>query len=195
MARVPSLSSAGEAAARRPLIAGRFGPLSGDLRDPSFQAYLLLWVTFVVAPLLFGIDKFFNWMTYWPQYLWAGFPHFFGHVAPQDFMYVVGVVEIVAGVTVFLLPRFAPYVVAGWLAGIVTNLVLISASHTATFWDIALRDFGLFLAALALARLSAVHAPNPFRRQPVATVPARSAAVSSASGQPAGAGEPVVRAG
>ena len=166
MAYVPSPTAA---SLGRPLLAGRLGPFRGDLRDAGYQAYLLLWAAFVVAPVLFGVDKFFNWMTYWPQYLWAGFPHLFGHVAPQDFMYAVGVVEIVAGVTVFLVPRFAPYVVAGWLAGIVTNLVLISASGSAVFWDIALRDFGLLLAALALARLSAIYAPNPFRTRSAAT--------------------------
>jgi hypothetical protein len=150
----------------RPIIAGRLGPLPGDLRSPSFQAFLLLWIGFTVAPILFGIDKFFNWMTYWPRYLWAGFPHLFGHVSSLHFMYAVGVIEMAAGVLVFLLPRFAPYVVAAWLGGIVTNLVLISAAgggRGTVFWDIALRDFGLLLAALALARLAAVHAPNPFR--------------------------------
>ena len=150
----------------RPILAGRFGPVRGDVRNPAFQAFLLLWIAFTVAPILFGIDKFFNWMTFWPQYLWAGFPHFFGHVSSLHFMYAVGVVEIIAGVLVFLLPRFAPYVVAGWLGGIILNLVIISAApggHVA-FWDIALRDFGLLLAALALARLAATYAPNPFRR-------------------------------
>ena len=150
---------------QRPIIAGRFGPFRGDVRNPVFQAFLLLWAAFTLAPILFGADKFFNWMTFWPKYLWAGFPHLL-HVSPQNFMYAVGVVEIAAGVLVFLLPRFAPYVVAGWLAGIITNLVIISAApsgHGNVFWDIALRDFGLLLAALALARLAAVCAPNPFR--------------------------------
>jgi hypothetical protein len=155
------------AKAQRPIIAGRLGPLRGDIRSPAFQAFLLLWIGFTVAPVLFGIDKFFNWMTYWPRYLWTGFPHLLGHVPPQQFMYGVGIIEIAAGVLVFLLPRFAPYVVAAWLGGIITNLVIISAArggHTGVFWDIALRDFGLLLAALALARLAAVYAPNPFRR-------------------------------
>ena len=150
----------------RPIIAGRFGPLRGDVRNPAFQAFLLLWIAFTVAPILFGIDKFFNWMTFWPNYLWAGFPHFFGHVSSLHFMYAVGVVEIIAGVLVFLLPRFAPYVVAGWLGGIILNLVIISAApggHV-VFGDSALRDFGLLLAALAQARLAAMYAPNPFRR-------------------------------
>jgi uncharacterized membrane protein YphA (DoxX/SURF4 family) len=116
---------------QRPIIAGRLGPLRGDVRDPGFQAFLLLWIGFTVAPVLFGIDKFFNWMTYWPKYLWAGFPHLFGHVPPQQFMYAVGVVEIAAGVLVLVLPRFAPYVVAGWLGGIITNLVIISGAGRA----------------------------------------------------------------
>jgi uncharacterized membrane protein YphA (DoxX/SURF4 family) len=142
-------------------------PTTERLREPAYQAYLLLWVGFTVAPILFGIDKFFNWMTYWPKYLWIGWPHFFGHVTPQHFMDAVGIVEIVAGVLVFLLPRFAPYVVAAWLAGIITDLVIYSwahGGHTGVYWDIALRDFGLLLAALALARLAAEYAPNPLRQ-------------------------------
>jgi hypothetical protein len=141
--------------------------LRGDFRDPTYQAYRILWVGFVVAPILFGVDKFFNWMTQWPKYLWVGFPHFFG-VSSQHFMYGVGVIEIVAGLAVLFLPRFAPYVVAAWLGGIITNLVIYSAAeggHTDVYWDIALRDFGLLLAALALARLAALYAPNPFRRR------------------------------
>jgi len=137
------------------------------LRDPRYQAYLLLWIGFSVAPVLFGADKFFNWMTDWPKYLWIGFPNFF-HVSAQQFMYGVGVIEIIGGVLVFLAPRFAPYVIAGWLGGIITDLVIYSIAeggHTRVYWDIALRDFGLFLAALALARLAAVYAPNPFRRR------------------------------
>src|SRR5947208_31400 len=94
-------------------------------RDPTYQAFVLLWVGFVVAPIAFGVDKFFNWMTPWPHYLWIGFPHWF-HVTPQHFMYGVGAVEILAGLMVLALPRFAPYVVAAWLAGIITNLVIYS---------------------------------------------------------------------
>lgn len=137
-------------------VAGRH-----DLRDPAFQAYLVLRTAFVAAPLLFGLDKFFNWMTYWPKYLWVGIPNVI-HVTPQHFMYGVGVIEMVAGLAVLALPRWAPYVVAAWLAGIVTNLVVVSVAiggHTHVFWDIALRDFGLLLAALALSRLAAVFAP------------------------------------
>jgi uncharacterized membrane protein YphA (DoxX/SURF4 family) len=144
------------------------GRLRGSVGDPTYQAFLLLRVGFVVAPILFGVDKFFNWMTFWPKYLWVGFPHFFGHVSAQHFMYGVGAVEILAGVLVLLVPRFAPYVVAAWLGGIITNLVIYSIAeggHTNVYWDIALRDFGLLLAALALGRLAAVYSPNPFRRR------------------------------
>jgi hypothetical protein len=142
----------------------RLLPATGSekLSDPAYQAYLVLRTAFVAAPILFGVDKFFNWMTFWPKYLWVGFPHFLS-VSPQSFMYGVGVIEIVAGVGVFLLPRLAPYVVAGWLGGIITNTIIKSIAtggHTAVFWDIALRDFGLMLAALALARLAAKYAPR-----------------------------------
>ena len=102
------------------------GRLRGDPRDPTYQAYLILRTAFVAAPILFGVDKFFNWMTFWPKYLWVGWPHFFGHVTSQHFMYAVGVVEIVGGLLVLLAPRFAPYIIAGWLAGITTNLVIYS---------------------------------------------------------------------
>jgi hypothetical protein len=137
------------------------------LRNPAYQAFLILRAAFVAAPILFGLDKFFNWMTYWPKYLWVGFPNVIS-VSPQHFMYAVGVVEIAAGLLVLVWPRVGGYVVAAWLAGIVTNLVITSIAiggHTHVFWDIALRDFGLMLAALALARLAAVFAPRfPFGR-------------------------------
>jgi uncharacterized membrane protein YphA (DoxX/SURF4 family) len=139
-----------------------------SLSDPAYQAFWLLRIGFTVAPILFGLDKFFNWMTDWTKYLWIGFPHFFGHVSPVHFMYVVGVVEIIAGIAVFVLPRFAPYVVAAWLAGIITDLVIRSwaqGGHTLVYWDVALRDFGLLIAAIALGRLAAVYAPNPFHRK------------------------------
>lgn len=143
------------------------GELRGQAHDPTYQAYLILRTGFVIAPILFGIDKFFNWMTPWTHYLWVGFPNWL-HLTPEHFMYGVGVIEIIAGLAVLVLPRFAPYVVAGWLAGIITNLVIYSLAeggHTDVYWDIALRDFGLLLAAVALGRLGAVYAPNPFRRQ------------------------------
>ena len=148
-------------AAEHPRTAGRT-TRSARFADPGFQAYAVLRVAFVVAPLLFGIDKFFNSMTYWPRYLWAGIPHLV-HLSPQHVMDVVGGVEIAAAFLGVVLPRLAPAVVALWLGGIVTDLVVKSAAaggHGPVFWDIAVRDFGLMLAALALLRLSALYAPR-----------------------------------
>ena len=137
---------------------------SADIKDPAYQAYLILRAAFVAAPILFGVDKFFNWMTPWSKYLWAGILNNVPGSA-QHIMDAIGSVEILAGVLVLVVPRLAPYVVTAWLAGIVTDLVLKSADtggHTFVFWDIALRDFGLMLAALALARLAAAFAPAPW---------------------------------
>ena len=138
-----------------------------DLADPGFQAFLILRAAFVAAPILFGLDKFFNWMTPWPKYLWVGFVNFLPGNAHQ-IMEGVGVLEMVAGLLVLLVPRVAPDVVAAWLGGIVTDLVIQSIAiggHTFVFWDLALRDFGLMLAALALGRLAAAYAPAPLRRR------------------------------
>src|SRR3954454_25320769 len=124
-----------------------------DWSDARYQAFALLRIAFTVAPIAFGLDKFFNVMVDWPIYL----APWIDDIAPgsgQDFMYFVGVTEIVAGILVALKPRYGAYVVAGWLAGIIINL--LSASG---FYDIALRDFGLMLAALALARLASIYAP------------------------------------
>ncbi len=128
---------------------------SPRLDDPVYQAFWLLRLGFFVLPVLFGIDKFFNWFAFWPRYLWIGFPHLVG-ISPQHAMYVVGAVEVAAGIGVLLVPRFVAYVIVAWLAGIITNLVIISAaSGHVTYWDIAFRDFGLLVGALALARLAA----------------------------------------
>ena len=122
---------------------------SGHLaREPAYQAYLLLRTAFTAAPVLFGLDKFANAMVDWPQYLapWVN------DVMPgsgQDFMYAVGVVEIAAGLAVALKPRYGAYLVAAWLAGIIVNLLTYSG-----WYDIALRDFGLLVGAVALARLA-----------------------------------------
>lgn len=161
-----SITSSGLRQSAKAAQPSQQGSPSARLRDPGYQAFLILRTAFVAAPILFGIDKFFNWMTYWPKYLWIGIPNLLG-VSPQHLMDAVGVVEITAGVLVLLLPRLAPYVVAAWLAGIVTNLVIKSIAvggHANVYWDIALRDFGLMLAALALARLASVHAPRRWLR-------------------------------
>jgi hypothetical protein len=120
-----------------------------DLRDPVVQAFWLLRVGFTVAPILFGLDKFFDVLVHWDIYLAPEFSDLF-NADPDTLMYFVGVIEIAAGLTVAVLPRFGGYLVAAWLAGIIVNLLMIG-----DFYDIALRDFGLLLAALTLTRLAA----------------------------------------
>lgn len=137
-------------------------PQATDLRDPSTQAFWLLRAAFVVAPIVFGLDKFFNVLTDWPNYL-APFVNDLVPGDAQQAMLAVGVVEIAAGVLVALAPRVGGYVVALWLAGIIVNLLLIPG-----FYDVALRDFGLLLAALALARLATARDAGPqWRRSAV----------------------------
>jgi hypothetical protein len=126
-------------------------------RDSRFQAYALLRTGFAVAPILFGLDKFANVLVDWPIYL----APWINDIAPgsgQDFMYAVGAIEIVAGILVALKPRYGAYVVAGWLGGIIVNLL----SHSG-FYDVALRDFGLLIGAVALGRLAATYDP-PLQR-------------------------------
>lgn len=116
---------------------------------PHYQAYQLLHIAFALAPIIAGIDKFFNHLTVWSQYLSAQF-NVLGNA--QTTMMVVGVVEILAGIGVWFKPKYFAWIVALWLAAIIVNLLLLEK-----FYDIALRDFGLFLGALALARLSATY--------------------------------------
>jgi uncharacterized membrane protein YphA (DoxX/SURF4 family) len=127
--------------------------------DARYQAFALMRLAFTVAPIAFGLDKFFNVMVDWPTYL----APWIDNIVPgsgQDFMYVVGAIEIVAGLVVALKPRYGAYVVAAWLAGIIFNLLTYSG-----YYDIALRDFGLLLGALTLARLASVYDPPlSFRR-------------------------------
>jgi uncharacterized membrane protein YphA (DoxX/SURF4 family) len=132
-------------------------PLSAarsDLRgDPVAQAFLLLRIGFTIAPILFGLDKFANVLTDdWTRYLAPAFNDLIpGNAA--DAMHIVGVIEIAAGVLVAITPRWGSLVVAGWLAGIIVNLLIVGG-----YGDIALRDFGLMLGALTLSRLSAARA-------------------------------------
>lgn len=124
----------------------------GALRDPVFQGFSLLRLGFTVAPILFGVDKFFNFMVDWPEYL----APWLNDIVPgtaQQFMYAVGAVEIAAGIAVAVAPWFGGYLVAAWLGGIIVNLLTVDAPE---HYDIALRDFGLLLGALTLARLSSV---------------------------------------
>jgi uncharacterized membrane protein YphA (DoxX/SURF4 family) len=134
-----------------PAGAGRAGIKEAVRRDPVFQAYTLLRIGFVAAPIAFGLDKFFNVLVNWEVYLAPWINRLMPGTAHQ-FMDVVGVVEIVAGLAVALRPRYGAYLVAAWLAGIIVNLLTYSG-----YYDIALRDFGLMLAALTLARLASVY--------------------------------------
>lgn len=123
--------------------------VSKSIDNPGYQAYQILHIGFTVAPILFGLDKFLNFTVDWTQYL----APFVANIIPASiFMVIVGVVEIIAGLLVFFKPRIGAYVVALWLGGIIINLLLIPG-----FLDVALRDFGLLLGALALARLSEVY--------------------------------------
>jgi len=121
------------------------------------DAYRLLRIGFTVAPILFGLDKFFNWTVHWPDYL----APWINNIVPgsgQDFMYFVGGVEIVAGLLVAVVPVIGAPLVSAWLAGIVVNLL---TNNPPEYYDIALRDFGLMLAALTLTRLAWAFAPRP----------------------------------
>jgi hypothetical protein len=116
--------------------------------DPAYGAYLILWIGFTALPIIMGLDKFANVLTTWENYLapWVvNLLPFSAHTA----MLAVGAVEVVAGVLVALRPRYAAYVVALWLAGIILNLLTFPG-----YYDVALRDFGLLLGALALAQLA-----------------------------------------
>ncbi len=115
---------------------------------PHRQAFLLLRTVFTVAPILFGLDKFTNLLTDWTMYL-APVVTSVLPLPAQTIMYIVGVVEIIAGVMVALRPRFGSALVAAWLLGIIINLIILGG-----FYDVALRDFGLLVGALALNRLS-----------------------------------------
>ncbi|MGQ0716359.1 MAG: hypothetical protein ACT4NP_03420 [Pseudonocardiales bacterium] len=122
--------------------------------DPAYQAFLLLRTVFTVAPILFGLDKFANLLVDWPTYL----APWINDIVPgtaQQAMYAVGVIEIVAGIAVAMAPRFGAWLVAAWLAGIIVNLLTLSG-----YFDIALRDFGLLVGAVALARLATRYPPG-----------------------------------
>jgi uncharacterized membrane protein YphA (DoxX/SURF4 family) len=122
--------------------------------SPGYQAYLILRTAFTVAPIVAGLDKFFNLLVNWEQYL----PAFVKNLAGghgHELMLAVGVIEIVAGLGVAFKPRLFAYVVSAWLLLIVINLLMIPG-----YFDVALRDFGLALGALALARLSQEYDPR-----------------------------------
>ena len=134
-------------------VLSKTSPRAAVIKDctatsPAYQAFQILHVGLVVAPILAGLDKFFHLLVNWDQYM----PSIVAQLSPIDphtLMLVVGVIEIIAGIGVALKPRIFAYVVAGWLGIIIVNLLLIPG-----YFDVALRDFGLLLAALALGRLS-----------------------------------------
>jgi len=121
-----------------------------EAKNPAYQGYWLLRAGFVVAPILFGIDKFFNWMVVWPNYLAPWVNRLMPGTA-QQFMYAVGGVEILAGLLVLISPKWGSLIVAAWLAAIIVNLLTMKPP---LYYDVALRDFGLFLGALTLNRLA-----------------------------------------
>ncbi len=124
---------------------------SSYMRRPSYQAYEILRFAFTIAPILAGLDKFFNFLTVWEQYLSHSFDVFDN---PARTMLSVGAVEIFAGIFVWFKPRVFAYVIALWLLGIIINLLILGK-----YYDIVLRDVVLFLGAVALARLSQEYAP------------------------------------
>jgi hypothetical protein len=118
----------------------------------EYQAFQLLHVAFAIAPILAGLDKFFDLMVNWDMYLAPWIAHIVGNT--HGFMMFVGAVEIIAGIIVAVRPRWGAYLVALWLCGIIINLLSYPG-----FYDIALRDFGLMLGAIALGRLSENFSP------------------------------------
>ena len=147
------------AAALRPIPI----PRSNELRrDPAAQAFVLLRIAFTVAPILFGLDKFANVLTDdWTKYLSSEFNSLLPGSAAAG-MHIVGVIEVVAGLVVLVAPRFGGFLVAAWLGGIIVNLLLVGG-----YGDIALRDFGLLLGALTLARLATAYDRPEIRRRGV----------------------------
>jgi hypothetical protein len=133
------------------------GGLAARIRsaDPAEQAFMILRAAFTIAPILFGADKFFHLMVNWDLYLAPALSDPLPFT-PHQLMYAVGVIEIIAGLLVAIHPRLGGPVVAAWLIGIIVNLLLIPG-----FYDVALRDLGLFLAAIALSRLATRYDPRP----------------------------------
>lgn len=133
--------------------------------DPAFQAFWLMRIGFAIVPILFGADKFAHVMVNWDKYL---APDLQRWLSPFDTahqsMYAVGVIEIIAGIVVLLLPRVGGYIVALWLAGIIVNLAMIGG-----YWDIMMRDVALLLLALTFARLASAFPAGAFSDRLLAT--------------------------
>ncbi len=129
--------------------AGWLAPATANEPAATHQAHIILHIGYAVLPIIAGADKFVHALTNWDAYL-APFVVRLLPIPAHTFMLAVGVIEIVAGLLVAWKPRIGAYVVMLWLWGIIANLLLYPG-----FYDIALRDFGLSLGALALGRLSA----------------------------------------
>lgn len=118
------------------------------LATNTYQAQQLLRVGFGLLPIIAGADKFLHFLGHWHQYLYEPIPNLIG-LDPHTFLMIVGVIEIIAGIIVFVNPKIGGIIVGCWLIGIVINLILLGE-----YYDIALRDVGLSIGAFALARLS-----------------------------------------
>lgn len=125
-------------------------PRSVTSSDAATQAFWILRVGFTAAPIIAGLDKFTDLLVNWDKYLAPIVPNTLG-VSPHTFMLIVGVIEVLAGLIVAIKPRIGACIVAAWLLGIIVNLLMIPG-----YYDVALRDFGLMLGAIALGRLSCV---------------------------------------
>ena len=125
-----------------------FSGSAADAASPAYQAYQILLFGFTVAPIIAGLDKFLHFLVNWDQYLPPVVNNLLGGRG-HEFMYLIGVIEVVAGIGVFLKPKIFAYVVSAWLMLIIVNLLLIPG-----YFDVALRDLGLAMGALALGRLS-----------------------------------------
>lgn len=122
--------------------------MSGNLTDKGYQAYRILQIAFIIAPIVAGLDKFFYFLTNWSQYL-SPLARRMLQGNEYTIMVIVGIIEIIVGLGMIFKPKIFAYIVAAWLLLIIINLL-----DTGRFFDIALRDAGLLLAALALGRLS-----------------------------------------
>lgn len=132
------------------IVAGapRIVSRSVTIHDPAEEAFWILRIAFTVAPIVAGLDKYFHMLVNWDQYLAPVVSRLLS-VSPHKFMLAVGAIEIVAGIIVAIAPRIGGWIVAAWLLGIIVNLIMVPG-----YYDVALRDLGLMLAAIALARLA-----------------------------------------
>ncbi len=121
---------------------------SGDTSDKGYQAFRILQIAFIILPIVAGLDKFFNILVNWCMYVAPLISQMINH-HDKGFMMIVGIIEIIVGIGVIFNPRVFAYIIFIWLLAIIINLLL-----SGRYFDIALRDFGLALAALALAKLS-----------------------------------------